>query len=65
MAAGANNFFELLPLALWSAFYPTLLTMVVLIMRRPDPRRLLLTYYIGGMVASLTAGFLLIEAVKA
>ena len=64
MAAGANNFFELLPLALWSAFYPTLLTMVVLIMRRPDPRRLLLTYYAGGMVASLTAGFLLIEAFK-
>jgi Sap, sulfolipid-1-addressing protein len=36
--------------------------MVVLIMRRPDPRRMLLTYYAGGMVASLMAAFLVIEA---
>ena len=62
IAAGANNFIDLLPLALWSAFYPTLLTIVVLIMRRPDPRRMLLTYYAGGMVVSLTAGFLVIAA---
>ena len=59
-ATGANDFLDLLPLALWSALYPTLLAMVVLIMQRPSPRRMLVTYYVGGLVASLTAGFLLI-----
>ena len=59
-ATGANDFLDLLPLALWSALYPTLLAMVVLIMQRPSPRRMLVTCYVGGLVASLTAGFLLI-----
>jgi hypothetical protein len=62
VATGANNFLDLLPLALWSALYPTLLAMVVLIMQRPTPRRMLVIYYAGGLVASLTAGFLLIGA---
>jgi hypothetical protein len=51
-------------MALWSAFYPTLLAMVVLIMRRPHPRRLLLAYFAGGLVASFTAAFALVTAFK-
>jgi hypothetical protein len=42
LAAGASSFLDLLPMALWSAFYPTLLAMVVLILARPNPRRLLI-----------------------
>src|SRR5262245_15544574 len=36
--------------------------MVVLIMRRPRPSRMLITYYAGGLVASFTAAFVLITA---
>jgi len=64
LAAGADNFLDLLPLALWSALYPTLLGMVVLIMQRPSPRRMLVIYYLGGLVASFTAAAVLIEAFK-
>jgi hypothetical protein len=38
---------------------------VVLIMRRPDPRRQLITYYAGGLVASFTAALVLIAAFDA
>ena len=65
LAAGADNFLDLLPLALWSALYPTLLAMVLLIMQRPSPRRMLIIYYAGGLVASFTAAALLIGAFRA
>src|SRR5438046_10105114 len=39
--------------------------MVVLIMRRPSPRLMLITYYAGGLVASFVAGFLIIAAFDA
>jgi Sap, sulfolipid-1-addressing protein len=65
LAAGANSFLDLLPMALWSAFYPTLLAVVVLILARPHPRRLLVAYYAGGLLVSFAAAALLIEAFKA
>jgi Sap, sulfolipid-1-addressing protein len=65
VAAGANSFLDLLPLALWSALYPTLLAMAVLIMQRPSPRRMLIAYYLGGLVASFSAAAVLIGAFKA
>jgi Sap, sulfolipid-1-addressing protein len=65
LAAGANSFLDLLPLALWSAFYPTLLAMVVLILARPNPRRLLIAYYAGGLAISLAAAALVIEGFNA
>ena len=65
LAAGADNFLDLLPLALWSSLYPTLLAMVVLIMQRPNPRRMLIAYYAGGLIASFTAASVLIGAFKA
>jgi hypothetical protein len=49
---------EILPLAIGSAIYPTLLAMVVIILGQPNPRRLLAAYFCGGMLASLTVGFL-------
>jgi hypothetical protein len=65
LAAGANNFLDLLPMALWSAFYPTLLAMVVLILARSRPRRLLIAYYLGGLTISFIAGAVVVEAFKA
>jgi len=65
LAAGATSFLDLLPLALWSAFYPTLLALVVVILGRPQPRRLLVAYYLGGMTMSFAAAAVLIAAFDA
>jgi hypothetical protein len=65
LGAGANNFLDLLPMALWSAFYPALLAMVVLILARSNARRLLIAYYVGGLMISFIAGALILEAFKA
>jgi hypothetical protein len=56
---------DLLPLALGSAIYPTLLAMVVLILGRPNPRRILAAYLVGGMLMSLTVGGLVIASLNA
>jgi Sap, sulfolipid-1-addressing protein len=55
---------ELLPLALGSAVYPTLLAVVILILTQPNPRRLLGAYLAGGMLTSLTVGFVVIAALN-
>src|SRR3954452_25207963 len=62
--AAVSSFLDLLPLALWSAFYPTLLAIVVIILGRPRPRRLLLAYYFGGLTMSFTAAAGLITVFK-
>jgi hypothetical protein len=49
-------FIEILPLALGSAIYPTLLALVVLIIGRPNPRRLLLGFLCGALTTSLAIG---------
>src|SRR4051812_10998482 len=49
-------FLEILPLALGSAVYPTLLALVVIIVGRPNPQRLLLGFLAGAMTTSLTIG---------
>jgi hypothetical protein len=56
---------ELLPLAIGSAAYPTLLAMVVLILGRPNPRRILAAYLAGGMAASVIVGFVVVKSLKA
>jgi hypothetical protein len=56
---------DLLPLALGSAIYPTLMAMVVLILSRPNPRRLLAAYLAGALLTSLTVGFLVVGALNA
>jgi hypothetical protein len=47
---------EVLALAVAAAFYPVLLAGVLLILTRPEPRRLLVAFLIGGMAVSLVAG---------
>jgi Sap, sulfolipid-1-addressing protein len=55
---------ELLPLALGSAVYPTLLAVVILILTQPNPRRLLAAYLAGGMLASLTIGLVIVAGLN-
>jgi Sap, sulfolipid-1-addressing protein len=51
---------EILPLAIGSAIYPTLLAMVVIIIGQPKPRRILAAYLCGALLASLTVGFIVV-----
>jgi Sap, sulfolipid-1-addressing protein len=53
---------QILGLAIISAFFPTLLAGVVVILTRPHPARLLVGFWIGGLATSLTSGFLLLSA---
>jgi hypothetical protein len=55
---------QLLPLALGSAVYPTLLAVVILILTQPNPRRLLAAYLAGGMLASLTIGLVIVAGLN-
>lgn len=55
---------KLIVLALAAAFYPTLLAVVILIITRPQPARLLLGFLIGGMLTSVTVGFVLLRAIE-
>jgi hypothetical protein len=51
---------ELLPMALLSAIYPTLLAVVILILTQPNPRRLLAAYLAGALLTSLTIGLVIV-----
>jgi hypothetical protein len=51
---------QLLPEAIGSAVYPTLLAVVILILTQPNPRRLLAAYLAGAMITSLTIGIVII-----
>jgi hypothetical protein len=53
-----------LVLALAAAFYPTLLAIVVVLLTRPRPARLLVAYLIGGMVIGLGVGFTFVFVLK-
>lgn len=48
---------EVLPLALASAVFPTLLAAVVVILGLPSPGRILLVYLAGALLMSVVAGF--------
>ena len=56
---------QLLPLALASAVYPTLLAVVILILTQPNPRRLLAAYLAGALLTSLTIGLVIIGGLSA
>lgn len=43
-------------LALAAAVFPTLLACVAIMISRPEPRRLLLAFYAGGVIVSVSAG---------
>ena len=51
-------------LALAAAVFPTLIACVAIMLSRPDPRRLLVAFYAGGLIVSVGAGLLVLEAFK-
>jgi hypothetical protein len=55
---------DVIPLAFLSALYPTLLAVVVLVLQRPDPRRLLGAYLAGAMLTSMIVGYVIVTALK-
>jgi hypothetical protein len=55
---------KLIVLALAAAFYPTLLAVVILILTRPQPVRLLTSFYVGAMITSGTVGLVILFALE-
>jgi hypothetical protein len=55
---------DVIPLAFLSALYPTLLAVVVLVLQRPDPRRLLGAYLAGAMLTSMVVGYVIVTALR-
>jgi hypothetical protein len=55
---------DVIPLAFLSALYPTLLAVVVLVLQRPDPRRLLVAYLAGAMLTSMILGYTIVTALR-
>ncbi len=51
-------------LALGSAVAPSILAVVIVVLRRPNPRRLLLAYLLGGMLASIAIGIAVVESLN-
>jgi hypothetical protein len=51
-------------LALAAAVFPTLIACVAIMISRPEPRRLLLGFYAGGLIASVSAGIVVLDAFK-
>ena len=47
--------------ALASAVFPTLLACVAILISRPSPRLLLLAFYAGGMITSITSGIIVLS----
>lgn len=53
---------ELLPLALLSAVYPTLVAVVVVALASPRPAREMAFFLLGGMIASVSVGLAIVFA---
>jgi Sap, sulfolipid-1-addressing protein len=47
---------KIVVLALGAAFFPALLACVAILISRPEPRRLILAFYLGGLLMSVAAG---------
>ncbi len=52
---------EIVLLAFGAAVFPLLLACVAILISRPEPRRLLLAFYMGGMIVSVTCGILIVR----
>jgi hypothetical protein len=61
---GQHKLIDVIPLAFPSALYPTLLAVVVLVLQRPDPRRLLGAYLAGAMLTSMVVGYAIVTALR-
>jgi MYXO-CTERM domain-containing protein len=55
---------ELLPLALLSAVYPTLVAVVVVALAAPKPARAMAFFLLGGMIASVSVGLVIVFALQ-
>jgi hypothetical protein len=49
-------------LALAAAVFPTLIACVAIMISRPEPRRLLVAFYAGGLIVSVGAGIVVLNA---
>jgi hypothetical protein len=55
---------ELVPLALLSAVYPTLVAVVIVALAAPKPARAMAFFLLGGMIASVTVGLVIVFALQ-
>jgi hypothetical protein len=51
---------ELIPLAIASAFWPILVAVVIISLRRPNPVRLLVAFLAGGLLATVSIGLVIV-----
>lgn len=52
---------QIILLAIGAAFFPTLLACVAILISRPNPRPLLLAFYAGAVIASVTSGLIVLS----
>jgi hypothetical protein len=55
---------NVLILAVVSAISPAILAVVIVVLSRPSPRRLLLAYLVGGMLTSIAVGFAIVGSLN-
>ncbi|MGA8746949.1 MAG: GAP family protein [Solirubrobacterales bacterium] len=55
---------NVLVLAIISAISPAILAVVIVVLSRPNPRRLLLAYLLGGMLASVAIGIAIVSTLN-
>jgi hypothetical protein len=58
------NWLEIVLLAVASMFWPTLITIVVLALRVPQPVRILAWFLFGGLLTTITIGLILVFALQ-
>lgn len=55
---------ELLILAVLSAFWPMLIAVVLVALRSPQPRTMLLAFYAGALLTTVTVGLVVVRALQ-
>jgi hypothetical protein len=55
---------EIIVLALGASIFPLLLACVAIMISRPEPRRLLIAFYLGGVVVSVGVGIAIVALLK-
>ena len=55
---------EVLLLSVTSAFNPTLIAVTTLMLLLPNPKRLMIGYWLGAMLTSITLGLLIVFSLK-
>jgi uncharacterized protein YjeT (DUF2065 family) len=55
---------EIILLALGASIFPLLLACVAIMISRPEPRRLLIAFYVGGLVTSVSIGIATLAVLK-